>query len=70
MVIIEKNNEGLKYFMYFISQNTPSTLRSTLRSTIPYINTDIRKLIWNYAYIPFLQLCLNNDIKLNLYIYI
>ena len=43
---IENNIAGLKYFIYLISQN----------GTIPYIDTDIRKIIWYYATSPYLIL--------------
>ena len=45
MVFIE-NNKGIKYFIYLISNN----------GRFPYMDTDIRKIIWNYATLPCLIL--------------
>jgi hypothetical protein len=33
------NNSGLKYFTYLITQGTK----------LPYIDTDLRKIIWDYT---------------------
>jgi len=55
MTLIEK--DGLKYFIYFISQN----------KQFPYIDTDIRKIIWKYANEPpYLLLRLMNDVTVKL----
>ena len=35
------NNSGLKYFTYLITQGTK----------LPYIDTDLRKIIWDYTLI-------------------
>ena len=49
--------KGIKYFIYLISQNTD----------FPYIDTDIRKIIWNYALEPPYILCyIKNNIVLRL----
>uniref|UniRef100_A0A6C0AYP5 Uncharacterized protein n=1 Tax=viral metagenome TaxID=1070528 RepID=A0A6C0AYP5_9ZZZZ len=59
MVYIEKNNEGIKYFIYLISNN----------KIIPYIDTDIRKIIWNFLTTSYIILNVNNiQLKLNIYI--
>jgi len=51
--------DGIKYFIYLISQN----------KEIPYIDTDIRKIIWDYAMQPMYVLCnINNDMSVRLYI--
>ena len=55
-----KDNEGVKYFIYLISQ----------KRIIPYIDTDIRMIIWDYATNPYLILNLGNNITLKLIIYI
>jgi len=60
MVFIENKNKGIKYFIYLISHN----------EIFPYIDTDIRKIIWNYATIPHLIIYINNNIQLTLNIYI
>jgi hypothetical protein len=57
---VENNIVGLKYFIYLISQN----------EIIPYIDTDIRKIIWDYASSPCLILHLNNGIIMRLNIHI
>jgi hypothetical protein len=57
---LENKNDGLKYFIYFISHN----------NQIPYITADLRKIIWDYANLPpylVLHIC-NITIKLNIYI--
>ena len=59
-MLIENNRDGLKYFIYLISQNT----------IIPYINTDIRKIIWYYATISYILLHLDCNIILILIIII
>jgi hypothetical protein len=57
----KNNNNGIKYFIYFISQD----------KQLPYIDTDIRKLIWYYANEPYnLILYVNNNIMLKLNIQI
>ena len=43
----DRNDKGIKYFMYLISQN----------KDLPYIDTDIRKIIWDYVFEPFYILC-------------
>lgn len=59
MVFIENNNEEIKYFIYLISNN----------KIIPYIDTDIRKIIWNYLTTPHIILNINNiQLRLNIYI--
>ena len=59
MVYIEKNNEGIKYFIYLISNN----------KIFPYIDTDIRKIIWNFLTTSYIILNVNNiQLKLNIYI--
>ena len=59
MVYIEKNNEGIRYFIYLISNN----------KIIPYIDTDIRKIIWNFLTTSYIILNVNNiQLKLNIYI--
>ena len=51
--------DGIKYFIYLISQN----------KEIPYIDTDIRKIIWDYAMQPMYVLCnISNDMSVRLYI--
>ena len=63
MSLSERDNDGIKYFMYFISQDN---------TICPYIDTDIRKLIWYYAhqlpYIMKLNICNNSFVKLHIYI--
>jgi hypothetical protein len=59
-MISEKENDGLKYFIYYISQN----------NKFSYITADIRKIIWDYAKkLPqlVLHIC-NTTIKLNIHI--
>ena len=58
MNLDDKYLEGTKYFMYFLSQNKMH----------PYIDTDIRKIIWNYVITPPYMLCYagNNILRLNL----
>ena len=51
--------DGIKYFIYFISQGRE----------LPYIDTDIRKIIWDYAIQPLYVLCnISNDFSVKLYI--
>lgn len=57
---VENNIVGLKYFIYLISQN----------DIIPYIDTDIRKIIWDYASNPYLLVYLNTGIILRFNIHI
>jgi hypothetical protein len=58
MDLNNKYLEGTKYFMYFLSQNT----------IYPYIDTDLRKIIWNYVIAPPYMLCRAQDtiLRLNL----
>lgn len=53
---IENNIEGLKYFIYLISQN----------GVLPYIDTDIRKIIWDYATNLCLLIRVTTDITMRL----
>ena len=54
-------NLGAKYFMQLISLGHP----------FPYINTDIRKIIWQYALEPLYMICtVQEDIIVKLYIHI
>lgn len=56
---IENNIDGLKYFIYLISQN----------GILPYIDIDIRKKIWDHACNPYLLININNIImRLNIII--
>lgn len=43
----DRNDKGIKYFMYLISQN----------KDLPYIDIDIRKIIWDYVFEPLYMLC-------------
>jgi len=58
--LITNNKDGIKYFIYLISQNTE----------LPYIDTDLRKIIWDYATIPYMLIELSNNIIMILNIYI
>jgi len=48
--------DGLKYFMCLISQG----------NSIPYIDTDIRKIIWNYARETYIILKIRDSISMKL----
>ena len=51
--------DGIKYFIYLISRG----------KELPYIDTDIRKIIWDYAVQPLFVLCnINEDLNVRLYI--
>lgn len=56
-MIVLQNIDGIKFFMNFISSGCK----------FPYIDTDIRKLIWYYVKLPYiLTLSLRDDILVNL----
>jgi hypothetical protein len=60
MLLTDKENVGMKYFIYIISLGNMN---------IPYIDIDIRKKIWDWANKPpYITLCINNNnfIKLNI----
>ena len=59
-MLVENNMDGMKYFIYLISQNR----------ILPYIDTDIRKIIWYYANIPYILLHIHDNITLRLNIQI
>ena len=59
-MLVENNMDGMKYFIYLISQNR----------ILPYIDTDIRKIIWDFASSPYLLLHLKNGIIMRLNIHI
>lgn len=51
--------DGIKYFIYLISQGRE----------LPYIDTDIRKIIWSYAIEPLFVICnISEDLNARLYI--
>ena len=58
MIIKKEHLEGAKYFMCVLSQ----------AENIPYIDTDLRKIIWGYT-IPFHLNCkLAHNLVIKLYI--
>jgi hypothetical protein len=58
MSLNDKYLEGAKYFMCVLSQET----------SLPYITSDIRKIIWDYVVLPHYMLCHVNEhiLRLNL----
>ena len=64
-MLIWNNMDGVRYFIYVISNNNNNN------NKLPYIDTDLRKIIWNYTIEPPYILCyLNNDIYIKLNILI